>query len=320
MLHKGKLKKIKGDASPRTFYRKDFNKKKSILVFSKKDKKRNLLIYDSVNQILIKNNILAPRLYSENYNSNYIEIEDFGEKTLFKILKNTSGNKKWIFKEIIFLLKKIQNIKITKIKNFKNLDYKIPIYTNRLLFDEANIFCKWYVPNIIKKDRILSFNKKMRKEIRFLLSNIMQKNNIFVHRDFHVSNLLKYKKKIAIIDNQDAVIGNRAYDLASLIDDVRFKTPIELKRLIYEYYLKINKIGVNKNLFQNDFEILSILRNLKIIGIFTRLAVRDKKKTYKKLIPYSWKLIELRLDNNSLFKGMKNLLDANFSKKIRMKK
>ena len=42
---------------------------------------------------------------------------------------------------------------------------------------------------------------------------------------------------------------------------------------------------------KNDFEILSVLKNLKIIGIFTRLAVRDRKK-YMKMIPYAWKIIE----------------------------
>ena len=53
--------------------------------------------------------------------------------------------------------------------------------------------------------------------------------------------------------------------------------------------LKINKIKYkNKTQFINDFEILSVLRNLKIIGIFTRLANRDKKKKYLKLIPVSY--------------------------------
>ena len=36
--------------------------------------------------------------------------------------------------------------------------------------------------------------------------------------------------KIGVIDSQDALIGNRAYDLASLIDDVRFETSIPLKK------------------------------------------------------------------------------------------
>jgi len=60
-----------------------------------------------------------------------------------------------------------------------------------------------------------------------------------------------------------------------------------------------------------DFEILSVLRNLKIIGIFTRLANRDKKKKYLKLIPYAWKLIDNRMKNNSNFNDLINFLKEN---------
>ena len=100
-----KLKKIKGDASFREFYRN--RKNKSIIVVSKKEKLKNLLIYDAINKILIKNKILAPILLSENYINNYIEINDFGDQTLFQILKNKKNNKYFIFKKII----KILNIK-----------------------------------------------------------------------------------------------------------------------------------------------------------------------------------------------------------------
>jgi len=66
--------------------------------------------------------------------------------------------------------------------------------------------------------------------------------------------------------------------LASLIDDVRFKTDKKFKNSIYNYYLKFNKSKISENILLNDFEILSVLRNMKIIGIFTRLAMRDRKK------------------------------------------
>jgi aminoglycoside/choline kinase family phosphotransferase len=56
---------------------------------------------------------------------------------------------------------------------------------------------------------------------------------------------------------------------------------------------------------------------MKIIGIFTRLAVRDKKKIYLKLIPYTWRLIELRIKDNKIFDNLKKVLDLNFSKRIR---
>ena len=128
---------------------------------------------------------------------------------------------------------------------------------------------------------------------------------------------MKYKKKIATIDTQDALIGNRAYDLASLIDDVRLKSNKKLKDSIYNYYLRLNKHKTNKIILLNDFEILSVLRNLKIIGIFARLAARDKKQKYLKLIPYAWKVIELRSKGNKIFDEFKKIMDANFSKETR---
>ena len=69
--------------------------------------------------------------------------------------------------------------------------------------------------------------------------------------------------------------------------------------------------------FKNDFEILSVLRNLKIIGIFTRLSIRDNKHNYLKLIPYAWKLIEQRTEQNKKFIELKIILDKYFSKKTK---
>ena len=311
---------IKGDASFRKFYRKKNKNKTSILVFSKKEKEKNLLIYDAVNKLLIKNGIKAPRLLSYNYNKNYIEIQDFGRITIYSKLKNKKVNKFKIFKKIILLLNKIQKINSNKIKNFNNKNYKLPIYSKKILFNEAKLFLKWYVPKMLIKKKALTLNKNLTSEINLLLLKLKLKNNTFVHRDFHVSNLMKIKKQIGILDSQDALIGNEAYDLASLIDDVRLKTSSKLKNSIYDYYIYLNKKKINKNYFRNDFEILSVLRNLKIIGIFTRLAIRDKKKKYLKLIPYAWKLIENRINNNIIFANLKNYLDDNFSMKTRMKK
>ena len=314
---KTKLKKIKGDASFRTFYRKQKNKRNSIIVYAKREKEKNLLIYDAINSLLIENKILAPKLYSENYKKNFIEIEDFGDDTVFKLLKNNRNNKINLYRKSIDLLYKIQKIKQNKVTNFKGKNYKIPIYESNKLFKEAKLFSDWYAKKYISKKKLSTVNIEINKQIKFLLSNLKIKNETLVHRDFHVSNLMRHKKQLATIDTQDALIGNRAYDLASLIDDVRFKSNIKLKNKIYNYYLKLNKNKINKDILLNDFEILSVIRNMKIIGIFSRLAVRDKKIKYLKLIPYAWKLIELRIKNNKIFIDLKKILDLNFSMKTR---
>jgi len=311
------LKKIKDDASFRTFFRKKENRKSSIIVYAKKEKKKNLLIYDAINKILIRNNILAPTLLIENYSKNFIEIEDFGDQTIYKTFKNKKINQFLIFKKIIFLLKKIQLIKDKKIKNFKNKEYLIPNYNTKILLDEAKLFSNWYAYKKLSKKKYLNFKKEYEKIVKNLVKKIKLKNDVFVHRDFHVSNLMIIKNEIGVIDTQDALIGNKAYDLASLIDDVRFKTSYELKDKIFKLFIyQQKKLNIKK--FKNDFEIISVLRNLKIIGIFTRLAVRDNKRKYLKLIPYAWSLIKLRTNDNKLFKDLNNLLFKTFNKKLKI--
>ncbi len=308
-----KLIKIKGDASFRSFFRKKVNGQSSIIVYAKKEKFKNLLVYDAINKILKKNKILAPKLYTQRYNKNFIEIEDFGNETIFKILKKRNKNKFSYFTKIIKLLIQVQSIKDRKIKNFRNQNYTIPKYDKKILINEANLFCDWYVKNNLSKLRKKNFCKNFKKIIKKLTLKLKLKNNIFVHRDFHVSNLMLINNQIGLIDSQDALIGNKAYDLVSLIDDVRFKTSNSFKEKIFNFYIKKNKkMDIKK--FKNDFEILSVLRNLKIIGIFTRLALRDRKKKYLKLIPYTWQLVNMRIGQNQVFIDLKNLLSQNFKK------
>ena len=309
------IKKIKGDASFRKFFRKKNKNFTSIIVFAKKEKFKNLLVYDAINKILNKNKILAPSLYQENYKKNYLEIADFGNDTIFKVLIKKKNNKFMYFKKVIKILNQIQLIKNRSIKNFKKKNYIIPNYDKEILIKEANLFCDWYVKNNLSNSSKYKFVKKFKKIIRQLTLNLKLKNNVFVHRDFHVSNLMLVNNQIGVIDSQDALIGNRAYDLASLIDDVRLKTSKSLKNKIYKLYINKQR-KLDKYKFKNDFEILSILRNLKIIGIFTRLAIRDGKKNYLKLIPYAWKLIGMRINENKVFEDLKNLLNKNFKKKL----
>ena len=175
------------------------------------------------------------------------------------------------------------------------------------MLEEAKLFSTWYINEKLTSSQKKLFKKKFIKAVKDLIKKLRLKNNIFVHRDFHVSNLMVIKNNIGVIDTQDALIGNKAYDLASLIDDVRFQTSKSFKKKLFDYYIKFKK-KTNKQDFTNDFEIMSVLRNLKIIGIFTRLAVRDKKKKYLRFIPYAWNLIKLRSRNNDKFKNLNNLL------------
>ena len=321
ILKKFKLSSISGDASFRQYYRK-FNQKKnlsSIIVISKKEKNKNLLVYTAINQFLLDHNIRAPRLLAENYKKGFIEIEDFGNITIHNILKK-SKKKFHIYKKTVDLLIRLQKIKSRIIKNFYGKSYKLENYSVKNLHKESDLFFDWYLPLIMKKNKVLKIKKVLKKELQILYKKLKFKDKIFVHRDFHVSNLMKINSRIGVIDSQDAIIGNPTYDLASLIDDVRIKTSNQLKKNIFNYYLnKCPKIyRRKKNEFIHDFNILSVQRNLKIIGIFSRLFKRDKKKQYLKLIPYTWKLLEIRL-KDKMFSEINTILNKFIPSKTRAK-
>ena len=313
---KFKISPIAGDASFRKFYRIFLGNKKKILITSEKDKYKNLVAYSAVNKFLRLNKLNAPKLYEHNLSKGIIIIEDFGDLSFNKVISKNKKKFK-IYKKLVDLLLKIQKISPPKkIKSFNKKFHFIKKYSSKYLFEESNLFFDWYLPIFMSKKKALNIKKKSNKILHKLYNKLNFSNSFFCHRDFHVENLMKTGNKIGIIDSQDAMIGNPAYDLVSLIDDVRIKTSNKLKNKIYIYYLK--KKFKNKKIkhkkFLEDFNTLSVQRSLKIIGIFSRLYIRDNKKKYLKLIPYTWKLLEMRMNYES-FSELKKIFKAHIPEK-----
>ena len=310
-----KLKKISGDASFREFYRLKKNNKNSIVVFAKKEKFKNLAVYAVINNILNNNRINAPKLLSNHYKNDIIEISDLGEKSFYDHVISKK-NKLNSYKSLIKLLIKMQKIKVKKLHKFEKFKIKIPKYTLSNLHKESDLFFDWYLKYFLRNKKINKIKKILRLELNKVYKKLNYKNDTFVHRDFHISNLMINKNKLGIIDSQDAIIGNPLYDVASVIDDVRIKLPNKLQNQLLDFYHKNSKL--KNDLIQklkNDFDILSVQRNLKILGIFVRLYKRDNKDNYLKFLPYTWTLIEKRLQNPAL----KNL-KISFYKQLPIKK
>jgi len=249
---------IAGDASPRKFFRIISKKDSKIIVYAEKERYKNLIVYSAINNFLRKNKILAPKLYGENFSKNVIIVEDFGNLTFYKILIKKK-NKLPVYKKLVDILIKIQKIKIkSKIKSIGNKTYFLDKYSNKYLQKESDLFFDCYLPLFLSKKKSFKIKKKAKKILSRLYKKLNFPNSYFVHRDYHTQNLMKVREKVGVIDSQDALIGNPAYDLVSLIDDVRIITSSKLKRQIFNYYLKkthkIKKIEQEK--FLKDFNIL----------------------------------------------------------------
>ncbi|HNR78333.1 MAG TPA: phosphotransferase, partial [Parvularculaceae bacterium] len=116
--------------------------------------------------------------------------------------------------------------------------------------------------------------------------------SLMVLRDFHAENLLWLPdrdgfRRAGIIDFQDGLVGNPAYDLVSLLEDARRDvSPALANAMIERYAAGAAAIGdFDEGAFRRDYAILGAQRNAKILGIFARLINRDKKPRYQDFIP-----------------------------------
>ncbi len=274
---------VAGDASPRKFYRFK-NKKNQILVYCQKDKKSNLENYVKINEFLIKKKIKAPKTIKKDIKNNFIIIEDLGNNL---IKKNIKKKKK-------------------KLTDFRKVIKK-----------HIKLLYEWYLPEFFSKKKINEIKKRVDYNFLNLLKKTTKDNNVFVHRDFHIENLIVHNKKIGFLDTQDAVIGHPAYDLMSLVDDVRIKINQNDQSKLINYYLSKKK-NIQKD-FIFHFHILSVQRLLKILGIFLRLYRRDHKDKYLRYLPRTWSLLKLRLRHEEL-KDLNLIFNKYFSKKIIQRK
>ena len=121
-------------------------------------------------------------------------LEDLGNKSLYKVIKKKK-NKVSIYLDILKILENLQKIKKKKIKSFRNEIYQIPIYSKRKILEEANLFTEWYIPKFFKDKKKKHLQKKFKKIFSDLYNQLILRKKVFVHKDFHISNMMIKKKR-----------------------------------------------------------------------------------------------------------------------------
>lgn len=115
--------------------------------------------------------------------------------------------------------------------------------------------------------------------------------DVLVQRDFHAENLLWLPgrsgvARVGLLDFQDAMLGHRAYDLVSIVQDARRDVPVRIGTGMVTDY--IAQTGVTPETFKAAYAVFGVQRNLRILGVFARLCLRDNKAHYVDLIPRVW--------------------------------
>jgi aminoglycoside/choline kinase family phosphotransferase len=107
-------------------------------------------------------------------------------------------------------------------------------------------------------------------------------------RDFHAENLIWRgdTAPLSLIDYQDAVACHPAYDLVSALQDARRDVAPAIEAACIARYL--DATGMDAARFRAVYALLGAQRNLRIMGIFTRLCLRDGKPRYLDFMSRVW--------------------------------
>ena len=120
-----------------------------------------------------------------------------------------------------------------------------------------------------------------------MVEQTQEQQQVCVHRDYHCRNLLFSDNSIGIVDFQDALIGPAFYDLASLLFDCYHDFPDEDVDLYLAFYLNASSRHKNVKIScaKRWLELTAIQRQIKAMGIFVRLFLKDNKKTHLQYVP-----------------------------------
>lgn len=284
---------IKNDASFRKYFRVD----KKILMDADPNLGEDVGSFININHVLREFKLNVPEIFTIDKENGFLLLEDLGENIFSQILN--SENEEQLYKQAIEVLIEIYKKDLNKFSNFTFLEK----YSVEKLQDESQLFIEWYLKKYLKINITDTDIKDFKDIINKIFNNLDTKFEKLVLRDYHVDNLILQKskfglKQVGILDFQDAVLGSSSYDLISIIEDVRRPISKDLKNILIKYFIDLT--GYDSNQLEKELAFYSVQRNLKILGIFSRLNLRDNKSKYMQYNDNAWKYIESNLNNPTM--------------------
>ena len=180
----------------------------------------------------------------------------------------------------------------------------VTAFDDDMMMEEAALMTEWYLPAVLGADRAGALADSYRQCWLPLLPSARSVPDSLVLRDYHVDNLMRIDGREGIaacglLDFQDAVVGPVSYDLMSLVEDARRDVDLNLATAMRGRYLAAFP-DIDIAAYDTSFTVLAAQRHCKVIGIFTRLSVRDGKPVYLEHIPRLWRLLERALTHPML--------------------
>ena len=271
---------ISADASFRSYYRLIVDGETFVIMDSSLDKE-SMYPFIDISVRLLKAQIEVPRILAQNLSEGFLLLTDLGTQHLADMLSPMSVE--LLYMKGISEIVKMQTIPVTGLE----------VYDKKFLLFEMGLMQEWYLSQHLNCQVSEDEQTILDDSLELIVNEVLsQPQSLFVHRDFHSRNIMIENGKLQLIDYQDAKAGALTYDLVSLLKDVYIEFDSEMmERLALEFKV-LKGLEVSDEKFLRWYHFMGLQRHIKILGIFSRLNIRDGKSGYLNDIPLTLHYID----------------------------
>ncbi len=277
-----------GDAGFRCYFR--VSTEPALLAVLAPPEFENNPLFVAIARYLREQGVHTPDVVAADFDRGFLLLEDFGDALYCNELSVESVD--LLYGEAMMTLLRLQQCPLTTIPTADASDMiTLDDYDAKRLRDEMRLLEDWFIPQLLGYE----LNDKERVMLEGLYQQLeneaLRQPQVWVHRDYHSRNLIfREGNAPGVIDFQDAVRGPITYDLVSLLRDCYVRWPPEqVERWALSYGNMAVEVGlmapVSHPRFLRWFDWMGLQRHIKVLGIFSRLYLRDGKPGYLNDLP-----------------------------------
>jgi aminoglycoside/choline kinase family phosphotransferase len=275
-----KIESASGDASFRRYFRIDHDGE-SLIVMDAPPEKEDCVPFINIANALLKTGLNVPRVLQQDLEQGFLLLSDLGSVQYLEQLNSESAEQLYgdAFDALLLMHRNSEN------------HAHLPPYDHALLIKEMELMREWYLEKNLNATLSTQQHAVLNDAFKLLAQSALTQPQVLVHRDYHSRNLMVVDQdNPGVLDFQDAVIGPITYDLVSLLKDCYITWPREqVLTWVRGYYQRLLENGlideIGETQFIKWFDFMGAQRHLKVVGIFSRLNMRDGKPGYLKDIP-----------------------------------
>jgi aminoglycoside/choline kinase family phosphotransferase len=279
---------LAGDASFRKYHRIDLDGRRAVLMDAPPPIE-NVRPFLAIARHLLRLGLSAPKIFAEDADQGFLLLEDLGDDTYTRKLANGADETGLYALAVDLLIDLHRRFDITKATD-------VPRFDSARALREVNLLVDWYWPAVMGAPASDALRDSYAAAWQETWPALWSAPDTIALFDFHVDNLMIVPGRngvaaCGLLDFQDAVLAPVAFDLVSLLEDVRRDVPAALVAAMRHRYVAAFP-RLDREAFDRSYAAIGAQRNTRIVGVFTRLLKRDGKPRYLQFMPRVWKLLE----------------------------